>query len=263
MQNALVQRETLTALVGTYQKAVADVESAYRLLEATKKSLQKVFGYDHFHVSRRESYGQTSPEETTQIIEGIKRQAWRVIVDRLELRRILSIKRRAELDSQLADGRDAKALPEITEANILAMFQDGMAKSVDYAREAVFEVFDWLRPQVGATAKLKTNNKWQIGKKVIIGGAVEPWHRGKFRTNYYHQANITALDNVFHMLDGRGALKTHYGPLHDAIEQSDGQGETEFFKFRCCLNGNLHIEFLRPDLVTKINQMAGRNRLRG
>jgi hypothetical protein len=266
MTTDLVQRETLTARVGTYQQAVSAVEQAYSLLNIAQQRLKSAFTDGSFDVIRRNSYNGPTPEEAAKVIEDLKRQAWRVIVDRLEIRRILSIKRREDLDKQLYESRDAQPLPEITEAAILSMLQDGMAKAADYAREAVFEVFDWLRPHYGHTSDLKTNEKWRIGKKVIIGWMVEPgWGRGgKFRVRYNSEKNLTALDNVFHMLDGRGPLKTHHGPLYDAIAVSeDGTGETDFFKFKCCKNNNLHLEFKRPDLVQKINAMAGGNRLKG
>lgn len=262
MRTDLAHRETLTALVGTYNQAVAEIEQAYATLAAAQGKLKAAFlgGFASFEVIRRNS-ADPSPEEAKKVLAGIKRQAWRVIVDRLEIRRILSISRREKLDQQLYE--EKSDLPDITEENVMAMLQDGMAKSTEYAQEAVFEIFDWLRPRNGRNANLKTNEKWRVGKKVIVS-AVEMQYDRRFRVRYHQQKEVTALDNVFHMLDGRGPLKTHHGPLHDAIEASgDGTGETDFFRFRCCKNGNIHIEFKRPDLVAKINKMAGGNRLKG
>lgn len=50
-------------------------------------------------------------------------------------------------------------------------------------------------------------------------------------------------------------------PLVDAIGTSGikGVGETEYFKFKCYKNGNLHLEFKRSDLVDTLNQIAGDN----
>jgi hypothetical protein len=68
---------------------------------------------------------------------------------------------------------------------------------------------------------------------------------------------------VFHALDGNGTIKTHRGPLIDAIEAAkDGTGETDYFRFRCFRNRNLHLEFKRLDLVAKLNTVAGGMRLR-
>jgi hypothetical protein len=84
-----------------------------------------------------------------------------------------------------------------------------------------------------------------------------------FRVNYHREKYLTALDNVFSLIDGKGPVKSYHGPLYDAITDSpDGTGSTEYFKFRCCLNGNLHLEFLKPALVAKLNAVAGGNRLR-
>lgn len=271
MNTELARRETITALVGCYKLAEEEIKQAYALLESAKKRLDAAFisgsGY-RFSINGGHGSPGIGKDAAEKTLNDIKKDAWHCIVERLEIRRILSIKRREELDRQLNGERryhddPIKPLPEITEANILAMFQDGMSKATDYAREAVSEVFDWLRPHCGRNAELKTNNKWMIGKKVIVWAVEKGYGKNPFRVNYHREKELTALDNVFHMLDGRGPLKTYHGPLYDAILNSqDGTGETDFFKFRCCLNGNLHLEFKRPDLVAKINQMAGGGQLK-
>jgi len=267
MSSELAHRETITVLVGTYQQATADIATAYAMLDAAKKSLRTVFKTEYMDVIARNSHGETEPKEVESINKEIKRRVWCAIVERMEVKKLMSIKRREELDKQLnGDSRSYEPvaeLPEITEANILAMFQDTMAKATGYANEAVYEVFDWLRPCAGHTSELKTNEKWRIGKKVIIGYAVEAGYgSGPYRPNNSREKNLIALDNVMHMLDGKGTLKGYYGPLCETIKASpDGTGETDYFKFKCCKNHNLHIEFTRPDLVAKINRTAGGNRI--
>jgi hypothetical protein len=268
-ESSLAHRSTITALVGVYQQATEDIATAYAMLAAAKTRLRATFK-DTLDVVRRNSHGDVSPAEVEMVLAEIKRSAWTGLVDRMEIRKLLSIKRREDLDRQLSgDSRNRyekiPELPELTEVNILAMFKDSMAKASDYANEAVYEVFDWLRPQGGRTADLKTNHKWRVGKKVIIGYAVEHGYgRCAFRPTHHYEKNLIALDNVMHMLDGQGCLKGYYGPLCEAIKDSpDGTGETEYFKFKCCKNKNLHIEFKRPDLVAKINKTAGGNRLQG
>jgi hypothetical protein len=77
---------------------------------------------------------------------------------------------------------------------------------------------------------------------------------------------IGALDRVFHLLDGAGYVsRTYLGELGDAINAvpvESPAGRTKYFAFKLYRNGNIHLEFLRPDLVDKLNQIAGGKRLR-
>jgi Domain of unknown function (DUF4942) len=255
----MAKRETLSAMIGTYQQATVMVEQAYDILEQAQKTLRAVFldkpGYRFSVVERNSS--DVGMIASKSINASIKKDAWSVIVERMELRRLLSIQRRTELDSQIEKGE----LPDLTDENVMALFETSAANVNVYMKEAVQEVFEYLRPP---QSRHKTNTEYELGKRVILTWQVEKgWERGKFRVNYHRDKYITALDNVFHMIDGKGPLKSYHGPLYNAITDSpDGTGKTDYFKFRCCLNGNLHLEFLKPELVAKLNAVAGGNRLR-
>jgi hypothetical protein len=135
-----------------------------------------------------------------------------------------------------------------------------LANTGAFIEEAVQEVFEYLRPH---HSRYKTNTEFEIGKRVILFALETKWGGG-FRVDHYREQHIRAIDNVFHALDGNGTIKTHRGPLIDAIEAAkNGTGETEYFRFRCFRNRNLHLEFKRLDLVAKLNAVAGGMRLRG
>ena len=246
-------------MIGTYQQATLKVEEGYALLEEAQNSLRAVFldapGY-RFSANERNNTD-VGKAASKAIIARIKKDAWAVIVERMELRRLLSIQRRNELDAQIEKGE----LPELTDESVLALFETSAANVNTYMEEAVKEVFEFLRPR---QSKYKTNTEFELGKRVILVWQVEKgWNGGPFRVNYHRDKYLTALDNVFSMVDGKGPIKTYHGPLYDAITNSpDGTGRTDYFKFRCCVNGNLHLEFLRHDLVTRLNAIAGGNRLR-
>ncbi len=93
---------------------------------------------------------------------------------------------------------------------------------------------------------------------MILGWRVESaYGAGKFRVNYNHQQGLTAIDGVFHLLDGKGVMREHRGPLIQAIEASpDGRGETDYFVFRAFKNHNLHLTMKRLDLVKELNGLA-------
>ena len=211
MSTELAERDTLETLARVYQESIDKIDPAYTLLDEAQQNIKKTFLNDYFEVIPRNHYG-TPLDAIKHVKKEWRKQAWRLIFDRSGMKKVLSMKRREELDKQLYDDGN---LPEVTAENILALIQDGMAKATDYAAEAVFEVFDWLRPW---RETYKTNERWKVGPKVVIEMGVEKaWNGYKFRVRHYSEKNLMALDNVFHMMDGRGPLKGYNGPLIDAI----------------------------------------------
>jgi hypothetical protein len=186
-------------------------------------------------------------------IKRLKTAAWRYLVDRIELKKMASVKRAREIDRQINEGTD---LPEITMDNLFGWLQslDGQAKT--FLEEAIVEVFEFLRP---SSLRLKTNSGFKVGKRVILCNRVEKaWTGAKFRVSYHYENELRALDNVFHMLDGKPLSAYRNGDLINAIcESGRGTGETEYFRFKSYLNSNLHLEFRRMDLVQRLNEVGG------
>jgi hypothetical protein len=189
---------------------------------------------------------------------------WRQLIERIGARKLLSVKRADELDKNLRDGE----LPEIEVSEIIG-FLDGLRLTAkDLVTEAAWEAFDILRPaQYEHHKELKTNIKnarFNIGPKVILSWMVEStWGDQNFRVSYNRESALTAVDRVFHALDGIGMPGGNRCPLVDAINTcKDGHGETEYFRFKCYLNRNLHLEFKRMDLVKRLNQIGGNGRLK-
>jgi len=245
-------------LVAAWRESEAEIRQAFGLLVSAEKRLKETFKPDSFlfDLSRTDSRYRRY-ENPDELLKELKKDVWRALIDRMELRRILSVKRNEELNRQIETGED---LPDIDEAQILAMLEGTLANTGAFIAEAVQEVFEYLRPR---HSRYKTNTEFEIGKRVIIFALENKWGGG-FRVDHYREQYIRAIDNVFHALDGNGSIKTHRGPLSDAIEAAkDGTGETDYFRFRCFRNRNLHLEFKRLDLVAKLNAIAGGMRLTG
>ena len=251
-------RTTLTEMVSVYRQCETDIRHAYSLLVSAEQRLKQVFNPDShlFSLDRNQYRHYDRPDET---MAEIKKDAWRALIDRLELRRVLSVKRAEELDRQLRTG---EGLPELTEQTIIAMLEGTLSQVNTFIEEAVQEVFEFLRPP---GSRYKTNTEYEVGKRAILSWALnERRSGGKWSVSHHYHQKLTALDNVFHRLDGCGTVKTHRGPLVDAIEAcgSDGKGQTQYFKFLCFHNRNLHLEFKRMDLVSRLNAVAGGKRLK-
>ena len=186
-------------------------------------------------------------------ITRLKAAAWRYLVDRIELKKMASVKRAGEIDRQINEGTD---LPDITMDNLFGWLQslDGQAKK--FLVEAIVEVFEFLRPP---SLRYKTNSGFKVGRRVILANRVEKaWSGTKFRVSYHYENQLRALDNVFHMLDGTPLSAYRNGDLINAINESGrGAGQTEYFRFKSFLNSNLHLEFKRMDLVQRLNEVGG------
>jgi hypothetical protein len=253
----LTRRLSLADAVAIYERAERDILDGMALLAGAAKELSRAFGSD-VGISVVDKWGRLYPENTADVLENVRRQCWRTLVERLELRRFMSIAKWTELEKQIKDGTP----PEINGENVAAMAAQYQGQMQAMLEEAVEEVFDWLRPQTG---RYKTNSKLEIGSRVILSWVVEAgFGREPFRTQYHREPNLSALENVFSALDGRGSVtKGHYSELSTAIKaSSDGTGETRYFRFRCCKNRNLHLEFKRLDLLARFNAIAGGRRLR-
>lgn len=188
------------------------------------------------------------------IIAHMSREAWGLIINRLGIKAVMSIKKRQEYERKLESGD----LPEIHEDLIFGLICSMVSEAPNFAAEAAKEVYDWLRPSKGWGGEYKTNNAFKVGRRVILVWTISRGYGNeRYRVNYNKDQHILALDSVFHLLDGKGILKEHRGPLHKAISEAQtGKGETEYFRFKCFKNGNLHLEFRRLDLVKQLNGLA-------
>lgn len=252
----------MTELVREYQRAAEGIREGYRLVHEAETRLNEVFTTDgspcglyiRDNTNFRGHFG-----DPTTVLENLKRDTWRILVDRLDIKRALSVKSKKELDNQLDRGK----LPDITVEEVMGFAEAYMENLPRLLEEAVKEVFDMLRPRSVWGKKYKTNTEFEIGRKVILSHIVdEPKWSRNFSVRYHCTQDLTALENVFSALDGKGQMtKGWQSELQMAIEKlplsGKGRGETEYFKFRACLNGNLHLEFKRPDLVKRLNEIAG------
>lgn len=266
MSADLARRATVTELVAAFQRAEAQVRLSFAALTQAQHDVNLAFGFGDYRkitISASDHWGSRF-DDPDAAVGRMARDAWEAIVDRLELRRAMSIERWGKLERQIRDGID---LPSITEQSVTAFVAKWAADLPTMFEEAVREVHDWLRPR---SDRYKTNSQYEIPRRVVLTGIVDPvdkrWAPGQFRVHYYTAQKLIALENVFYGLDGKGQIaKDHYSALQRAIEacpREVGRGKTDLFEFRVFGNGNAHLAFRRLDLLARLNQVAGGKRLR-
>jgi hypothetical protein len=132
-------------LVAAWRESEAEIREAFGLLVSAEKRLKETFKPVSylFDLSRTDSRYRRY-ENPDELLKELKKDVWRVLIVRMELRRILSVKRNEELNRQIETGQD---LPDIDEAQILAMLEGTRANTKGFVEEAVQDVFEYLRPR--------------------------------------------------------------------------------------------------------------------
>jgi hypothetical protein len=260
---------TATWMAREYREATAELRRLMLLMAEQSRRLDRAFSPDdpkeYWHnpfdvefqydgCRERARTDQTDQPDLDRLFGKMKRQAWKLLIDRLGVKNLMSVKTRAEFERQLKSGD----LPEIDEDAILSVILGLVDQARDFATDAAKEVFEILRPQGAWGGQYKTNDAFRVGRRVILPYRVEQcWNGKQYRVSYSHEQELVAIDGVFHLLDGKGVMREHKGPLVRAIEASpDGRGETDYFRFKCFKNRNLHLEMRRLDLVKQLNGLA-------
>jgi hypothetical protein len=275
----LVPYTTAEQMAAEYRDATAEIRRCAETLSAQCDRLQDAFlsrdKYDRFNFCIELCYGHDGgrTKSIDQILHKMKLAAWGAIIERLNIRRLMSSKRINELDAAIGRGYNGgrrhddddglPQFPEITPENIQQVAAGMLGSATEFLEEAITEEYDYWRPSQGTKYKTNANGFWKLGRKLIKGFCVERRYgnrNGTFGAQYGAHSHLVALDNIFHMLDGKGPVTEHKGQLVGAIETSpDGRGETDYFKFKCFGNGNLHLEFKRQDLLDLFNSIAGKS----
>lgn len=256
---------TAALMADAYADALARIKTAVETMDEQCVRLTAAFkpAPDEAAASRLSYHGfslKVSVEHYSRISKfeeielHFRRIAWRLLADRLGVWAVMSIAKAAEFRRQLDDGD----LPEVTAENVTQTILGLVAQASDFAAEAAREVFEMLRPH----SAYKTNDVFRVGRKVILAYWVECPYGDRLRLSYHRLPNARALEGVFRILDGKAAMTDGRCELDAAIDKA-AVGRTEYFKYKAFKNGNLHLEFLRPDLVKELNFHGGGERVLG
>lgn len=257
---------TATYMAREFAEGTAEIARLIREIQAQTNRLDAAFRTDYSRFEMNLYYDGhrhgLDDRGVADINKAMQRRAWHVLVDALGVKNVMSMAKRKAFDEQLEKGE----LPPVDERTISAILLGFTAQAKDFARDAAREVFDVLRPRGHMGAQYATNSAFRVGRRVILPYLVERrYDDGGYRVRYGNEQELTALDGVFHLLDGKGIMRENKGPLFKAINETNqsGQGETEYFRFKCFKNRNLHIEFKRLDLVKDLNGLAAGERVLG
>jgi hypothetical protein len=267
--SVVIEYTSAGAVARIYETIKSKLEQAEQLLKEATEALDSgefsfLSGSRGFVISTK--YSPSDYEVAQEAIDQVKVAAWKSVVEKTGIQKFMSSTKRQEL-SDLLNGNvasAAKELPPLTEEQVTATVQ-GFAMCVDeFLQETVEEEYDYWK-SVSQWDQKKTNQKMRssgkLERKIIKSYAVHAEWR--LRTQQSTERHLSTLESIMHLLDGKGMPKGYHSPTVDAINNGSWEGQTEYFEFKCCKNGNLHLTFRRLDLLEKFNGIAGRNRLAG
>lgn len=270
MSTGLVTYTTAGELAAVYETEVARI---LELKDQIFKAVDRLNDAYHKIGDARFAIGVTI-NGSHDVARACKREAWRVLVHKTGVLHVMADDKRRDLEMMLSQhdhdnyrGRGCKDplddLPEVTVDNIFSTIQGFATSASTFLDDNIQKVFDRLKP--GCYDKKKTNvkNRWALSTKVILSYAVES-KRKYGGTGFWtrHQGMRVAIDleKIFRILDGKG-LRDAASDIDQAVGDSrSGEGQTEYFEFKACHNGNLHLTMRRADLVAEFNARAGGSR---
>lgn len=193
------------------------------------------------------------PAEAAQKIRAIVDQGgWRHLMDESGLRTFMDAKARDAWNNAIEKGE----FPELTDPNIRATFKQMYDGRADMFERGVLECFRRL------SWCYKTNKPFAFGKRVVMR-FIRYEVKGSGGTalgsvNYRNACELDDLVRVLSVLDGKPE-PDHRGGISTLLAQQkstdDPDVANEYISIRSFRNGNGHITFLRPDLVTKMNRI--------
>lgn len=252
----LAPRETVAGQVTEYNAGVAAIRELHACAERCCKIVK-------IRV-RHERYASDLTFNLEYALQEHLKDHWRRIIEKIQVQEACSATRWKQIGDQI----ERADVPEFTAENVEALCRSFMQDLPQMFKEACAEVLEWLRP--GNWDHYKTNEKnarFEIGRKVIKSCMVTSWYRGCPPSLNHDRENILrSLHTIFTLLDGRGAARYPEDlptQLKEAMkDRTCREHANEYVRCRWFLNGNMHFEFLREDLLAEFNALVHGNTLR-
>lgn len=259
MQTEIIKSQPISAMVDNYNAAMNECERAFDLLQSAHDRLKPFYGERYVALvdGRLSNFDlHESKSMKSRAKYRIKNDLWKEVANRLQVYSFMTEKRKKEFFEAV----EKDQTPEFTIENIYGFYETFTQNVNTYLSEAINEAFEALRPHYSTH---KTNTEYEVGEKAIISG-----YFGYASVGEYLERKLTAIDNAFHLLDGKGIAK-YPNTLAALIGKQVGEHlpsgvvETEYFKVRWYDKaGTVHFKFKRLDLLAKLNAECGGNRLR-
>lgn len=189
------------------------------------------------------------------VMKRLDANAWQHLLHESGIRTLMDATARKEWDDKIANAD----VPELTAENIKATFGMLYQNRGEIFERGVVKVFrdlSWC---------YKTNRPFAFGKRIVIRFLRHSVTGNGSSLGWPNDGVCNKLDDllrVFSVLDGKPE-PDHRGGFYHLLYGEDRRNQREvenaYMQVRSFRNGNGHITFKRPDLVTKMNQILAKH----
>jgi len=177
----LIEYTTATRMAAVYKQSVARVKSLIVELGDECDKLKKAFdcdsGYSFSVDVYFESHQHDANADTAMAVGGaMKRAAWRALIQKLGIRKVMSSKRQKELDEALSGQKrnrygesEPELLPEIDEETIYDVLSGMIQSAEEFMAEAVREEYDFFKPSKNYAPYKRNSERNDILDKALLG----------------------------------------------------------------------------------------------
>lgn len=243
MEDALVKPETLAEMVAKYEQSLRDINALQPYYEKAAHHLKS--GY--------RSYDKVDFKYT---LECLKKEAWNEVFHKTNLYQLMSIAESEKIKKSLynRDSCEDIKVPDFTFENVMAFIEAKTQDMPNMIRGKIEEVYKILRPRNYYQLKTNETSLFEgVGKKVILSHFFESNYSGGLRICYHKEQELNAIQEIFWLLDGKGVPHDAEKLYHKLYKAERGDAyEDEYFRIKGYSNGNMHLEFKRMDLVSKV-----------
>lgn len=221
-------------------------DDALRLFADARRTIDMAAKLLAQHGSHLMPSGAKLPDDQKSVRSELDCSMWRRAFDMTGFKQLMDAQAVKSFEASLYP-----VAPEFTEANIRATFIDLRLNAGVMFRRGVFDVFRYLSDDYRTNAK----EPFRIGHKVVMSGMICRSYRRGLQINYGLASDrLNDLDRVVKTVDGKPFLpRTLETAMTVAFE--DGQVfQDTYYRAKAYKNGNLHLEFLRLDLLEKVNE---------
>lgn len=203
-------------------------------------------------------------------------QFWTWLIQKGDLQRLMDKEAKSQLRTQLAykplrskhgansrelidEDEIGKSFPPVTVENVEATIQHFMMDSGTIFKRGVANAFSKL------DRRFRSHDGFKIGSRIVLDGLLgfRDTRFGGNSFNCYGERfdTLQDIERAFAVLDGREGSNfttTKWAIEQEAMRQRDRRQfevDSDYFKVRCFMNGNVHLWMTRADLVRKVNKL--------